>query len=142
MGVSSDSSGNIWAAANILGSALYAANAGAVAGAYGNGGLNNPQKTFVDGANIVWVSNTGANTVSALNPSTGNWLASNGFATSAQADTGAVAIAVDPSGNVWVANSDKSVTELLGLATPTASPLYAGSTTTTSTTKGNLGTKP
>jgi hypothetical protein len=142
MGVSSDSSGNIWASASIEGAALYAANDGAVAGFYQNGGLNNPQKTFVDGANVIWVANVGANTVSALNSSTGNWLASNGFATSAQADTGALAVAVDASGDVWVANSDKSVTELLGLATPTASPLYAGSTTTTSTTKGNLGTKP
>jgi hypothetical protein len=45
---------------------------------------------------------------------------------------GAVASAVDLSGNVWVANEDGSVSELIGLGTPTASPL----------TPTNAGTKP
>ncbi len=61
-----------------------------------------------------------------------------------------VVIGVDPSGDVWTGNGDQSVTELLGLATPTAAPFYGGNTVITSNgtrnvttvTKGNLGTKP
>jgi hypothetical protein len=51
---------------------------------------------------------------------------------------------------VWAGNADQSVTELLGLATPTVAPFYGGSTVminngtrnVTTVTKGNLGTKP
>jgi DNA-binding beta-propeller fold protein YncE len=108
--------------------------------------MNNPSKTFVDGSNQVWVASSGANTVSALNVSTGNWLATNGFSTDAPGGTGCSVIGVDPSGNVWSGNADQSVTELLGLGAPTAAPLYAGMTVITGTaktiTKGNLGLEP
>jgi hypothetical protein len=64
--------------------------------------------------------------------------------------TACVVIGVDPSGDVWAGNADQSVTELLGLATPTVAPFYGGSTVminngtrnVTTVTKGNLGTKP
>lgn len=59
-------------------------------------------------------------------------------------------IGVDGSGNVWTGNADGSVTQVLGLATPTATPFYAGMTVittngsnqTTVVTSGNLGSKP
>ncbi|HEV2578011.1 MAG TPA: hypothetical protein VGU25_12445 [Acidobacteriaceae bacterium] len=146
-GAAADGLGNIWAPS---GAGLYAVNTGTLTGAYANGGMNNPSKTFVDGSNVVWVASAGANTVSALNVSTGNWLATNGFSTDAPGGTGCAVIGVDPAGNVWSGNSDQSVTELLGLGTPTASPMYAGMTTITGTgrtavttvTKGNLGIEP
>ncbi|HEV2578012.1 MAG TPA: hypothetical protein VGU25_12450 [Acidobacteriaceae bacterium] len=64
--------------------------------------------------------------------------------------TSCVVIGIDPSGNVWTGNSDESVTELLGLATPAVAPFYGGNTTLTvvgtknvvTVTKGNLGTRP
>ncbi|HEX5283739.1 MAG TPA: hypothetical protein VFW30_06435 [Bryocella sp.] len=64
--------------------------------------------------------------------------------------TSCVVIGVDPSGDVWTGNSDESVTELLGLATPAVAPFYGGSTVLTNNgvrnvvtvTNGNLGTKP
>ncbi len=146
-GAAADGLGNVWAPS---GAGLYEVNAGAVAGAYANGGMNTPSKTFVDGSNVVWVASNGANTVSALNSSTGNWVATNGFSTDAPGGTGCTVVGVDPSGNVWAGNADQSVTELLGVGTPTAAPLYAGSTVITGSgstakttvTKGNLGTEP
>jgi hypothetical protein len=61
-----------------------------------------------------------------------------------------IVIGVDGSGNVWTGNADGSVTQLLGLATPTATPFYGGMTVTVGTghnqtttiTNGNLGSKP
>jgi hypothetical protein len=124
------------------GTGLFSLNGGNPTGTYTGGGLNTPYKTFVDGSNNVWVGNGGANTISGLNTSTGSWFSSVGFSTSAAAGTGAVVLAVDPSGNVWTGNSDGSVTQLLGLATPTAAPLYGGNTVNGTATDGNLGTKP
>ncbi|HEX5283740.1 MAG TPA: hypothetical protein VFW30_06440 [Bryocella sp.] len=146
-GAAADGLGNVWAPS---GSGLYEVNAGAVTGAFANGGMNSPSKTFVDGSNVVWVANAGANSVSALNVSTGNWLATSGFSTDAPGGTGCSVIGVDPSGNVWAGNADQSVSELLGLGSPTAAPLYAGSTAVTGSgrtavttvTKGNLGMEP
>jgi hypothetical protein len=141
-GAASDGLGNVWAPS---GAVLYEVNAGNVMGGYTGGGMSAPSKTFIDGGNVVWVSSSGANTVSALKISSGAWLSSAGFATSAASGAGSSVIGVDPSGNVWSGNSDQSVTELLGLGTPTAAPLYAGNTVVnggTTVTKGNLGTEP
>jgi hypothetical protein len=77
-------------------------------------------------------------------------LAANGFSTSAQSGTGSVVLGIDGSGNVWTGNADGSVTQLLGLATPTAAPFYGGETVatgternqTTTTQNGNLRSKP
>ena len=154
MGTAGDSTGNIWAATGVGGSVLVQFSGPNIGGEYTAGGLNNPEKTFVDGNNTVWVANAGANDISGLYTAGGTynapWLSSTGFATSAANGTGCTAIGVDPSGNVWVGNSDQSVTMLPGLGTPTAAPLYAGTTIITGTgrtavtalTNGNLGTKP
>jgi hypothetical protein len=112
--------------------------------------MNEPFKLVVDGGNTVWIANDGSNTVSAWVPANSMWLATNGFSTSAQSGTGCVIIGVDGSGNVWTGNADGSVTQLLGLATPTATPFYGGDTVvtgtgrnqTTTTQTGNLGSKP
>jgi hypothetical protein len=145
-----DGLGNVWVATNAGTANLYQVAAGSLQGSFSGGGMNEPFKSVVDGNNVVWLANDGANTVSGLSASTGNWLSSTGFSTDAPGGTGCVVIGVDPSGNVWTGNSDQSVTQLLGLGTPTAAPLYGGSTITTGTgksavttvTNGNLGTKP
>ena len=56
--------------------------------------------------------------------------------------TGCLVLGIDLSGNVWTGNSDESVTQLLGLATPTAAPLYGGKSVNGTNTNGNLGTEP
>jgi streptogramin lyase len=142
----SDSSSNIWLA-SITGTARLeeiASGDTTVSSTWTGGGMNGPYKLAVDGGNHVWLANANANTVSGFNTSgNGSWLATNGFSTSAPGGAGCVIAAPDPSGNLWSANSDGSVTQLLGLATPTASPLYGGiKSTGNNSTPGNLGTMP
>jgi hypothetical protein len=156
LGMAADGLENVWAAATVpgVGTGLFELTGGTPSATALGGGLNTPYKTFIDGNNDVWVANGGANTVSGYQPqigaASGFWFSAVGFSTSAASGTGAVVLGVDPSGNVWTGNSDQSVTQLLGLATPTAAPLYGGNTITTGTgktavttmTNGNLGTKP
>jgi hypothetical protein len=153
--LASDGNSNIWITANTADS-LAEVPSGATSPSGSapyitGGGMNEPYKLVVDGANTIWIANDGANTVSAYSPSgSGAWLATNGFSTSAASGVGAVVIGVDGSGNVWTGNTDGSVTQLLGLATPTATPFYGGMTVTTTIgsnqttviTPGNLGSKP
>jgi hypothetical protein len=148
----SDGNSNIWLTTDTGTPTLEEILSGAttVTSSITGGGMNAPYKLCVDGGNTIWIANDGANTVSAWSTSTNAWLAPNGFSTSAQNGTGAVVIGVDGSGNVWTGNADGSVTQLLGLATPTATPFYGGMTVTTGTghnqtttiTSGNLGSKP
>lgn len=151
--VAADGNGNLWLG-NITGNtqlqeltAGSSSNAGSSQGVVTGGGMDGPFKLAVDGSNNVWISNANANTVSARNTTSnsgnGSWLATNGFSTSAPGGTGCVVAAPDPSGNIWAANSDGSITQLLGLATPTAAPLYGGLTSTgNNSVTGNLGTMP
>jgi len=99
----------------------------------GVGGLNNPQYVAVDGAGNAWVSNFGGSQVSAFSVSNRatasmaiNALSgANGFQHN---ETGSAlgsseGIAIDLSGNVWVANNAAGVnyaTVLVGAATPVA----------------------
>lgn len=107
-------------------------------------GLTTPFFCQIDGAGTVWMPNliappnnppsTSASVLSAYSQTSGTSGAflgtANGFSTGGTG--GAVAAAVDLSGNVWVANEDGTVSELIGLGAPTASPL----------TPANAGTKP
>jgi len=112
--------------------------AASVTSSSGAGGLINPQYAAVDGAGNVWVSNNGAASISAFSVSgTGttsmaiNSLSgANGFihSESGSAISGAEGIAIDPSGNVWVANNASNVnyvTVVLGVAEPVG-PLIPG----------------
>jgi hypothetical protein len=141
-----DSNGDIWLASITGAPQLEEISSGntSVSSTWSGGGMNGPFKLAVDGSNNIWISNANANTVSGFNTSgNGSWLATNGFSTSAQGGAGCVVAAPDPSGNLWAANSDGSVTQLLGLATPTAAPMYGGvKSTGSNSTPGNLGTKP
>src|SRR6185437_12798116 len=136
-----DASGNLWFTSNTGAGDLEEILSGTstVTDIGNGGGVNGAYKIAVDGNNTVWIANANANTVSAYN---GTWLATNGFSTSAASGTGCVVAAPDPSGNLWTANADGSVTQLLGLATPTAAPLYGGVASNSKTFAGNVGTMP
>jgi hypothetical protein len=148
----SDGNSNIWLTTNTGTATLEEIRSGGTSVAFTQtaGGMNQPYKLSVDGGNTVWIANNGANTLSAWSQTSGSWLATSGFSTSAASGTGCVVLGVDGSGNVWTGNADGSVTQLLGLATPTATPFYGGMTVTTTSgsnqttviTPGNLGTKP
>jgi hypothetical protein len=148
----SDGNSNIWLTTNSGPATLEEIRFGStgVGSTQTGGGMNEPYKLAVDGGNTIWIANDGANTLSAWSGTNSSWLATSGFSTSAASGTGCVVIGIDGSGNVWTGNADGSVTQLLGLATPTATPFYGGMTVTTTignnqstvTTPGNLGTKP
>lgn len=105
----------------------------------GAAGLNNPQYVAVDGAGNAWVSNLGTVTaggvISAFHQTHGTGASvaitsiagANGFihGTTGSAISSAEGIAIDLSGNVWVANNKTTtpaanyVTVLVGAAVPT-----------------------
>lgn len=107
------------------------------------GGVTTPVLGQIDGSGTVWMPEmivppnnlTSASVLSAYSRTAGAYLATDtgGFSTGCSAGScpnsgggglgGAVAAAVDLSGNVWVANEDGTVSELIGLGAPTAAPL-------------------
>lgn len=87
-----------------------------------NGGLNGPVALTFDGGGNLWAANSGASTVSGFHGTTE--LASSGFQTGSSGVT--YGVATDPAGDLWTVNSDGSVSEILGLATPTVTPVYPG----------------
>ena len=118
----------------------YSLDSSEVGYGWNGGGLGIPYKISVDGGNNVWMANEYYPTVSEWSQSQGAWLGvpgtqGTGFFGTGEVDgkgynngsTGTTLSATpDPSGNLWTANTDGTVTELLGLATPTASPIYPG----------------
>ncbi len=114
----------------------------------GAGGLNAPYGIAFDGANNMWVANSGNNTVteltnpltgilpnvqsgnvaiSAISPPTGYQPVSGLSGSANYQVTNPTAIAVDISGNVWVANTGtNTVTEIIGSATPVVAPIALG----------------
>jgi len=81
-----------------------------------------PSAIALDGAGTAWVANgqVGGN-LAQLSAGAGVLLSPMAGYGTLNAPTG---VAVDPSGSVWIANSgDNSVSEFLGLATPTSTPL-------------------
>ncbi len=95
----------------------------------------------MDGDGKVWTANLGpaeasnVGSVSAYNPSTTSFLSpANGFQPGLNKPNG---IAIDASGNVWVAiNGDGNVTELVGAAAPVVVPLV------TAVKNNTVGTRP
>jgi hypothetical protein len=91
------------------------------------GGLHGPDAIAVDSAGTAWVSNY-ASGVTGINAN-GTVLSSpTGFTSSAMLTSATNSIAVDGSGNVWVAGSSGGndiLTEFIGLAQPVVTPLAA-----------------
>jgi hypothetical protein len=121
-----DGSGNVWIAnynSNSLSKFSSTGTAISSTG-YTGGGLNSPYGISIDGSGSVWAANYRggsvtkfSNTGVAISPSTGY--------TSAGLN-GPFSAAIDGSGDVWTANyTNSSLTELIGAATPVATPLAA-----------------
>jgi sugar lactone lactonase YvrE len=132
-----NSLGDIWVANGSRSSANvseYVASTGqALTGpnGYSGGGTSITYGVATDGSGNMWFANSGSNSISefsssgvALSPAAGSGFnggyVSSGFSTP-------YAIAVDGSGNVWVADEgSNAVIEMIGIATPVVTPLVAG----------------
>jgi DNA-binding beta-propeller fold protein YncE len=105
-------------------------------------GLNSPLGIAVDGANNVWVANSGAQSVTEISILGGGGHGDAFFTGGGlnQPD----GITVDNSGNVWVTNTaGNSVTEMIGLGAPVITPISAGlPVIPTKDGTSNLGTRP
>ncbi|MHB8455744.1 MAG: NHL repeat-containing protein [Acidiferrobacterales bacterium] len=152
-----DGSGNVWVANGYDGTVSELSSTGAPLGTYVVG--TSPDAIAIDGAGNVWVANAGNgggtigtaagdSNVMELNGSNGALL--NTFVAGVDPD----GIAIDGSGNVWVANfgggttigtalGDSNVTELIGVASPVKVPLLphgiAGIVTTLAGKAGTAG---
>ncbi len=107
---------------------------GAFLGRFTGGGIYIPWGIAVDGDDNIWVANFGNQTVSAFHGDTGNPIAPLGFRSDALMRS--TAVAIDPSGNVWLTNNwvpdpAKQLTNpggdgmvvFIGLASPVKTPL-------------------
>ena len=132
-GLAVDQLGNVWISNYYGNSVSRISSTGTVVanGTYtANGTLSSPQATAIDGAGNVWVGSfhaaylTELAGASSTTPAPGQPLSpAAGWAPDAKL-FGAYAIAIDPSGNLWVSNLyGASVTEFIGLAVPVKTPL-------------------
>jgi hypothetical protein len=124
-GLAVDANSNKWVAASGINAvSLFSGFAGASAlSPIRAAGLNMPTGVATDSASNVWITNgAAAGSLSELS-STGTLLSP---ATGLGSLNTPVSIAVDPSGNLWTADlGDSSVTEFIGIAAPTVTPLAA-----------------
>jgi hypothetical protein len=140
--IANDSAGNTWVTDNsfipfskVFRFATDGTNLSGPNG-YTGGGLENPLAIAIDGAGNAWVTSDSISTSSGvaynsvvqfgpdgtlLSGATGYSLSTNGIAGGLP-----VGIAIDGSGNVWVAASGTNVIELVGAATPVVTPLSVG----------------
>jgi hypothetical protein len=117
----------------------YGPNSSESGTGWNGGGLGIPYKITVDGGNNIWMANEAFQTVSEWSQTLNKWMGVLGvqgtglFGTTGEVDatglsngsTGTTLSATpDNSGNLWTANTDGSVTVLLGVATPTANPIH------------------
>jgi hypothetical protein len=102
----------------------------------GQAGINTPSFLALDGKGNVWNLNSASNSatglyavseVSVLGASLSpNSTANGGFQLGASYLTGGSALAIDMSGNVWMAGTANSITELVGAAVPVYQPFSTG----------------
>jgi len=125
-GVATDSvHGRVWAAATGINALTGLTSGGATVtgGPFVGGGVSQPLSVAVDGSGTVWtVGSAATGSVSAFT--------SNGAAITPTAGLGSlnmpVNLALDAAGNLWTIDAgDNSVTEFVGLASATVTPLVA-----------------
>jgi hypothetical protein len=98
------------------------------------GGLNKPSWVAIDGADNIWITNSGnsfalSEFTNTANPGLVTGSSTFGPITSSTAYESGVLdapsfIAIDPSGDVWIPNKNgNTVTEIIGIAAPTSTPL-------------------
>ncbi|MGD0909497.1 MAG: PKD domain-containing protein [Candidatus Acidiferrales bacterium] len=144
VGIAIDSSGNVWVPGDTGGGSSMLeeySNSGILLEQYTGGGLNSPAAIALDGAGNVWIANGPDSPIQG--PASISEFSSSGFpltGSSGYTSGGLVAfpsaIAVDGSGNIWIANgngysqlyggANKAVIELIGAATPVITPIAAG----------------
>ena len=128
--VAIDSSGNGWVAAGaqtnlFMYSPTGSQNAYGVINNSNQGGLSSPSWVAIDGANNIWLTNNGNSYALSEFAHSGTAITSSAGYQSGNLNTPSW-IAIDASGDVWVPNKGaNSVTELIGVATPTVTPLSA-----------------
>jgi len=133
--VAIDASGNVWAA-NKLNNDLVEFKPGtgylSPTNGYGGGGLYSPFGMAIDGTGRIWIVNTDTNgsstatqgSISEFSSSGTAVSGSNGFLSSGMNEPNGIAI--DGSGNLWVPSiGNNSLTEFVGLASPTVTPIVA-----------------
>ena len=121
-----DSAANVWLSDYAASALVELTPGGAVAQLLTGGGLHSPESITTDAAGNVWATNFHGNTISAFSGGANSvsLAPANGFGV----DPGLsqpFGIAVDASGNLWVSNFDhtyNSITEFVGLASPTRTP--------------------
>ena len=148
-GVAVDNGGRAWVAVDAQTSAatgttgvdelaVASSSNGAVNGRYTGGGINTPFGVSIDGAGNVFVANSksGAGSISEFTSSGTAVSGSSGYGSAVV--TAPTNLDIDESGDVWVVNpgSSGSVTEFIGIATPTVRPLAAAAASS------ELGSKP
>lgn len=148
-GVAADNGGNIWVASSSTASLTELANGGSnsyTTNTFTGGGLNSPRYVAIDGGGNIWVANSGSTTIGTATYVSASEFSNAGVALSEASETqnpGGFAhavtiaspvprgIAVDPSGNVWMAGCGLStsctngafVLEIVGAAVPVVTPL-------------------
>jgi streptogramin lyase len=145
-GIGIESSGNVWLADTYYGAVLQLFNTGAGFSDWGlliNGIPEEPLDIAVDGSGNAWVTIPGANCAFGISRSGGqiNGACYTGSGT-VQSPSSIVA---DGSGNLWMVNAaaPRSVTEMIGAATPVITPNAAGlPAMPTADGSSNLGTRP
>jgi len=126
--VAIDPGGNVWALdyANSAAVILSAPNNYSLSGPYTGGGLNaatNPSALALDGFGHAWIANQGVTSVvTELNPNGTVLSPGAGFVSGGTID-GALGIAVDQAGNVWVADGNQTLYMLVGAGGPTVNPV-------------------
>ena len=135
-GVAIDSTGSVWSLNTASASVAKFTNTGTVTSAgYSGGGLSAPTSLAIDGAGVVWITN-GNNSLSVF-ANTGTPVSTTAYVGGSGGNLSTpTSVSIDPSGNLWIANSGNStVTEVLGVATPTVAPLSTGVANNTLATK-------
>lgn len=122
-----DRTGQGWVALQGIGYVVAFTPSGQANGYGGSnvGGLSQPTWVAIDGSNNLWISNSGNSyALSEFNNSGAPITGSYGYQRGALNNPSFLAI--DASGDVWVPNQNSdSVTEIIGAATPTVTPLSA-----------------
>jgi hypothetical protein len=134
-----DSTNDVWIS-SLTGSTFYGTASGvlskfdssgtAISGSSGftGGGLNNPEGLAIDGNGNVWTVNFGNTSISEFNSSGSALSPSSGYTGGGLQESGGLdlsnTIALDSSGNVWVANfgSSNSISEFNSSGSPISGP--------------------
>ncbi len=151
-----DHSGNVWVtnyiSDGVSNNVTKLDSSGNLLSSVNASGLSEPFGIAIDGAGNAWVNNFPNAAVVELTSNLTVLSGSNGYLDAAPVPPypgctppsapqciprrNSRAIAVDGSGNVWVSNSDSSISEFVGVATPVVTPLSIGVKNNT------LGTRP